>query len=110
MSPRLGLIKPTYKTENSQQRETGIFLTTQTALGSCVAGRPISFLDPCIYIEFKRQNKDIIKKMTTVMKRIQYGNAPEISIHVGLATFLFLFFKNIKKNNVGCLHLFNYFS
>ena len=48
LSPRLGVAKPTYKTENSQQQETGIFLTTQTALGSCVAGRPISFLDPCI--------------------------------------------------------------
>ena len=97
MSPRLGLAKPTCKTENSQQQETGIFLTTQTALGSCVAGRPISFLDPCIYIEFKRQNKDIIKTMTTVMKRIQYGNAPEISIHVGLATFLFFIFQKYKE-------------
>ena len=97
MSPRLGLAKPTYKTENSQQQETGIFLTTQTALGSCVAGRPISFLDPCIYIEFKRQNKDIIKTMTTVMKRIQYGNAPEISIHVGLTTFLFFIFQKYKE-------------
>ena len=35
--------------------------------------------------------------MTTVMKRIQYGNAPEISIHVGLATFLFFIFQKYKE-------------
>ena len=88
MSSRLVL--PTYKTENSQQQENGIFLTTQTALGSWVGvgsgvvGRPISFLDPCIQIEFKRKNKNIITWMRTVMKRVQYGNVPEIRIHVGL--------------------------
>ena len=47
-------------------------------------GRPICFLDPCIQIEFKRENKNIITRMRTVMKRIQYGNVPEIRIHVGL--------------------------
>ena len=31
------------------------------------------------------------------MKRIQYGNAPEISIHVGLTTFLFFIFQKYKE-------------
>ena len=36
-------------------------------------------------IKFKiRKNKNFIKKMRVEMKRIQSGNVPEISIHVGL--------------------------
>ena len=80
----------TYKTENSQQQENGIFITTQTALGSWVGvgsgvvEGPTGFLDSCIQIEFKRKNENIIKRIRTVMKRTQYGNVPEISIHVEL--------------------------
>ena len=64
-------------------------------MGSCagvgsgvdVGGRQLGQLssNDAFIIKFKiRKNKNFIKKMRVEMKRIQSGNVPEISIHVGL--------------------------